>query len=39
MHAFKSGARGNDGNIMQPIAFQLSEKEIDAVTEYMAGLH
>jgi len=36
---FKSGARKNDGNIMGPIAFKLSEAEIKAVSEYMAGLH
>jgi cytochrome c553 len=36
---FKSGARNNDGGIMTPIAFMLSEREIQAVSEYMAGLH
>lgn len=36
---FKSGARSNDGNVMGPIAFKLSEAEIKAVAEYMAGLH
>jgi cytochrome c553 len=36
---FKSGARKNDGNVMGPIAFRLSEAEIKAVAEYMAGLH
>jgi cytochrome c553 len=36
---FKSGARRNDAGIMGPIAFKLSEAEIKAVSEYMAGLH
>jgi cytochrome c553 len=36
---FKSGARSNDGNIMGPIAFRMSEAEIKAVADYMAGLH
>jgi len=36
---FKSGARSNDGNVMRPIAFKLSEAEIKAVAQYMAGLH
>lgn len=36
---FKSGARSNDGHIMTQIAFLLSESEIKAVSEYMAGLH
>lgn len=36
---FKSGSRSNDGNVMGPIAFKLSEAEIRAVSEYMAGLH
>ena len=36
---FKSGARSNDGDIMTRIAFRMSEQEIKAVTEYMAGLH
>jgi cytochrome c553 len=36
---FKSGARTNDGGVMGPIAFELSEPEIKAVSEYMAGLH
>lgn len=36
---FKSGARSNDGNVMGSIAFKLSEAEIRAVSEYMAGLH
>ncbi len=36
---FKSGARSNDGNVMTQIAFLLSESQIKAVSEYMAGLH
>jgi len=37
--AFKSGARSNDGDTMTRIAFRMSEAEIKAVSEYMAGLH
>ena len=37
--AFKSGARANDGDLMTRIAFRMSESEIKAVSEYMAGLH
>lgn len=37
--AFKSGTRSNDGGIMTRIAFRMSEQEIKAVAEYMAGLH
>jgi cytochrome c553 len=37
--AFKSGTRSNDGEIMTRIAFRMSEHEIKAVAEYMAGLH
>ncbi len=37
--AFKSGQRSNDGDIMTRIAFRMTQKEIDAVSEYMAGLH
>jgi cytochrome c553 len=36
---FKAGSRTNDGGIMGPIAFKMSEAEIKAVSEYMAGLH
>jgi len=36
---FKAGNRTNDGGIMGPIAFKMSEAEIKAVSEYMAGLH
>ncbi|MBI3571531.1 MAG: cytochrome c4 [Gammaproteobacteria bacterium] len=39
MLAFKSGARANDGDIMTRIAFRMSEHEIRAVADYMAGLH
>lgn len=39
MLAFKSGARNNDGEIMRRIAFRMSEQEIKAVADYMAGLH
>ena len=37
--AFKAGTRSNDGDIMTRIAFRMSEQEIKAVSEYMAGLH
>lgn len=37
--AFKSGARNNDSEVMTRIAFRMSEQEIKAVSEYMAGLH
>ena len=39
MLAFKSGARANDSEIMTRIAFRMSEHEIKAVADYMAGLH
>lgn len=39
MLAFKSGARANDGDVMTRIAFRMSEREIKAVSDYMAGLH
>ena len=37
--AFKAGTRTNDGDIMTRIAFRMSEQEIKAVAQYMAGLH
>lgn len=37
--AFKAGTRANDGETMTRIAFRMSEQEIQAVSEYMAGLH
>ena len=37
--AFKAGNRVSDGDIMTSIAFRMSEKEIDAVAEYVSGLH
>ena len=37
--AFKAGSRANDNEIMTRIAFRMSEQEIKAVSEYMAGLH
>jgi cytochrome c553 len=36
---FKAGNRSNDAEIMTRIAFRMSEAEIKAVSEYMAGLH
>ena len=37
---FKSGSRSNDvGKIMRNIALKMTDKEIEAVAEYMAGLH
>ena len=37
--AFKAGSRANDGDTMTRIAFRMSEQEIKAVSEYMAGLN
>jgi cytochrome c553 len=37
--AFKAGNRVNDGETMTRTAFRMSEQEIKAVAEYMAGLH
>jgi cytochrome c553 len=39
MLAFKSSQRSNDSEMMTRIAFRMSEAEIKAVTQYMAGLH
>ncbi len=39
MLAFKTGARANDGDVMTRIAFRMSEHEIKAVADYIAGLH
>lgn len=39
LNDFKSGARTNDGGIMTPIAFRMSEAQIKAVAEYMTSLH
>ncbi len=36
---FKTGTRSNDGEVMTRTAFRLSEADIKAVSEYMAGLH
>lgn len=36
---FKAGRRTNDEDTMTRIAFRMSEAEIKAVSEYMAGLH
>lgn len=35
---FKTGTRSNDSETMTSIAFRLSEAEIKAISEYMAGL-
>lgn len=35
---FKNSARANDEGIMTRIAFRMSEREISAVAQYMAGL-
>ena len=37
--AFKAGTRANDAETMTRTAFRMSEQEIKAVSEYMAGLH
>ncbi len=40
MHAFRSGERDNDPNaMMRRIAERMSDAEIEAVVEYMYGLH
>jgi len=40
LRAFKSGARSNDPNgMMREIASMMSEQEIEAVSQYTAGLH
>lgn len=39
MLAFKTSQRSNDNEIMTRIAFRMSEAEIKAVSQYMAGLH
>ncbi|MHB8453362.1 MAG: c-type cytochrome [Acidiferrobacterales bacterium] len=37
--AFKNGDRTNDGNIMTRIAFGMSDAQINAVAQYIEGLH
>lgn len=37
--AFKAGKRVSEADIMTSIAFRMSEQEINAVAEYIAGLH
>jgi len=40
LHAFKKGERENDaGMMMRNIAVNMSDEEISAVSEYIAGLH
>lgn len=40
MKDFRSGARSNDpGKMMRDIAGRMSDKEIEAVASYIAGLH
>ena len=40
LEAFRSGARANDPNgMMRGSAHKLTDAEIDAVSEYVAGLH
>ena len=39
LFAFKSSRCNSDADIMTRIAFRMSEAEIKAVSEYMAGLH
>lgn len=39
LKAFKEKARKNDDGIMTGIAFRMSQEEISAVADYMAGLH
>jgi cytochrome c553 len=37
--AFKNGTRKSDGDIMTSIAFRMSQHEIDALAQYISGLH
>lgn len=37
--AFKAGKRVSEADMMTSIAFRMSEQEINAVAEYIAGLH
>lgn len=41
LRAFREGERTNDGDskIMRTVAFRLTNKEIDAVSSYISGLH
>ncbi len=40
LHAFRKGERANDaGQMMRNIASKMTDAEIDAVAEYIAGLH
>ena len=40
LHDFKKGVRANDNSsIMRSIAKRMSDEEIEAVSEYMSGLH
>jgi cytochrome c553 len=40
LHAFKAGERSNDLNsMMQTITAKMSEQEIEAVSNYVSGLH
>ena len=40
MKNFRSGARANDaGEMMRMVAKRMSDEEIDAVANYVQGLH
>ena len=39
LKAFKGKTRKNDDDVMTGIAFRMSQEEISAVSDYMAGLH
>ncbi|MCV6604984.1 MAG: cytochrome c4, partial [Porticoccaceae bacterium] len=41
LKAFRSNARTNDGDsrIMRDVAANMSDKEIEAVANYLSGLH
>lgn len=40
LHAFKAGERGNDANkVMRTIAASMTDAQIEAVSEYIQGLH
>ena len=39
MQAFKDGSRVSNNNIMNDIAKKLNDEQLDAVSNYIQGLH
>ena len=39
MQAFKDGSRVSNNNIMNDIAQKLNDEQLDAVSNYIQGLH